>query len=135
MTKDEAKEILKYHSFTHEDLNHSKMERGFLGMLRPFSGELIEENYHEVIQALKVLANELRNNKQIDKEIISAIWGICHLTRSWAIDKEGMLQRNNLIKEAQIAKLEEWIGNISYATMMILDGSDNATAFEFYNEM
>ena len=65
---------MKYHSFTDEDINHPKMEKGFLRMLRPFSGKLIEENYHEIIKAIKTLADELRDKKQIDKDIISAIW-------------------------------------------------------------
>lgn len=76
MTKEEAKQILKYHSFTHEDVNHSKMGRGFLGMLSSFTGELIEENYQEVSNAIQVLTDEIRDNKKIDKEIISAVWGI-----------------------------------------------------------
>ena len=50
------------------------MEKGFLRMLRPFSGKLIEENYHEIIKAIKTLADELRDKKQINKDIISAIW-------------------------------------------------------------
>ena len=132
MTTEEAKKILKYRSFTDNDIHHPKMENGFLGMLRPFSGELNEENYHEVIKAIKTLADELRDKDKIDKEVISAIWGICHLTRSWAIEKEGMLRRNNLINDEQIKILEKWIESISFATMMILDGSDNSTAFEFY---
>lgn len=132
MTKKEAKRILKYHSFTSEEVNHPKMENGFLGMLRPFSGELIEENYHEVVKAIQILADDLRDHKKIDREVISAVWGICHLTRSWAIDPKGMLQRNKLIKKEQIEKLEKWVESISYATMMILDGSDNETAFDLY---
>jgi len=132
MTLEEAKQLLKYHSFMDSDINHPKMESGFLGMLRPFSGELNEDNYHEIIKAIRILADELRNKQQIDKEVISAIWGICHQTRSCAIDKDGMLRRNNLIRDEQIKKLEKWIETISYATMMILDGSDNSIAFEFY---
>jgi len=105
-----------------EDVNHPKMENGFLGMLRPFSGKLYEENYHEVIAAIKTLADEIKNKEKVDKEVISAIWGICHLTRSWAIDEEGMLRRNDLINEEQIKKLEEWIESISYETMTTLLG-------------
>ena len=58
--------------------------------------------------------------------------GICHLTRSWAIEKDGMLQRNNLIEKEQVEKLKIWVKNISYATFLILDGCDNETAFEPY---
>lgn len=134
MTKEEAKNILRYHSFTHEDINHPRMKRGFLGMLRPFLGELVEKNYHEVMGAIKVLADDLREEDKIDREIISTIWSICHLARSWAIQPGGMLRRNNLIKKEQVKKLEDWVEAISYTTMMILDGSDNQTAFEFYQD-
>ncbi|BDD03990.1 hypothetical protein [Aureibacter tunicatorum] len=132
MTKKEAKEILKYHSFTHEDIDHPKSKRGFLGMLRPFTGELIEENFHEVITAIKTISDELRTNEKIDREVIIALWGICHFTRNWAINPEGMLQRNGLIEKQQIKLLEVWIETISYATFSILEGSDNLTAFDLY---
>lgn len=133
MTAEEAKKVLKYHSFTDEDINHPKMEKGFLGMLRPFMGELIEENYHEVMEAIKTLAGEIGDQKQVDREVISAIWGICYLTRSWAIDKEGMLQRNDLITEKQIGQLEKWVESISYTTMMILDGNDFQTTYDLHD--
>lgn len=134
MTKKEAKQLLQYHSFRDSDINHPKMEHGFLGMLRPFKGKLIEENYHEIIEAIKTLADELRDEEKVDKEIIAAIWNICHMTRSWAIEPEGMLRRNELINKEQIEKLENWIDVISYSTMNVLDGCDNKTAFEFYDE-
>lgn len=134
MTKEEAKELLMYHSFTHEDIDHPKSENGFLGMLRPFSGELIEDNFHEVMEALKTLAHELETEEKIDKKVISALWRICHLSRAWAIHPDGMLRRNNLITDKQIQELEGWIEDISYATMFLLDGSGIEVAFEPYNE-
>ncbi len=133
MTKEEAKEILKFHSFSHDDIDNPKMTRGFLGVLRPFTGELKRENYIEIMEALKILSDEIRDNDTIEKDIISSIWGICHLARSWAIEPEGMLQHNNLISQKQIKELEEWIDSISYATFMLLDGCDIETAFEFYD--
>ena len=82
MTKEEAKKNLKYHGFIDKDIDHPKMQKGFIGMLRPFCGELVEANYHEVIKSIKILADDLRDKEKIDKEIMSAIWGICHLSRS-----------------------------------------------------
>ncbi len=134
MTKEEAKELLKLHSFRHEDIDNPKMTRGFLGMLRPFKGDIKKENYVEIMEALKVLADDIRDKNQIDKEIMASIWGICHLTRSWAIYPDGMLQENNLISKEQIKQLEQWVDSISYSTFLILDGCDNETAFEFYDE-
>lgn len=130
MTKKDAKNILKHHSMS--DSRFDSDNKGFLGMLRPFSGQLEEKNYHEIMAAIRVLASDLRSSEKIDRDVISAIWGICHLTRLWAIDRNCMLQRNNLIQAKQIKKLENWIEIISYSTMMILDGHDNQTAFELY---
>lgn len=36
MNKEEAKELLSYHSGTSEDIHNPKWESGFLGSLRPF---------------------------------------------------------------------------------------------------
>lgn len=134
MTKEVAKEVLMHHSFIHKSVDNLRSENGFLGMLRPFSGELIEANYHEIMQAIKTLADELEAEGKIDKEIISALWGICHLGRAWGLHPDGMLRRNNLILQEQIQKLEGWIEDISYATMSLLDGSGIEVAFELYNE-
>ncbi len=134
MTNEEAKQILKYHSFQDEDIDHPKMTRGFLGMLRPFRGEIIEENFHEVMDAIKTLSKSFRNDKLIDKQVMSSLWGICHLTRSWAIDPDGMLQQNNLLTQEQIDLLEQWIETISYSTFCFLDGCDDQTALNFYSD-
>jgi len=132
MTTIEAKELLKHHSLTHKDMNHPKSEDGFLGMLRPFNGKLIEKNFHEVREAIVTLAKELSANEEIDRDVISAIWSICHLTRFWSIEPDSMLQRNNLISQEQIEILRNWIGAISFNTMLILDGnSDEATLRDF----
>ena len=68
-----------------------------------------------------------------DKEVVSALWGICHLTRSWALSPDGTLRRNSLIEPEQIALLENWVETISYAVMMLLDDQDFETAFEPYD--
>ena len=40
MDKNEAKELLSFHSTRNEDIDNMKWEKGFLGSLRPFRGEL-----------------------------------------------------------------------------------------------
>lgn len=131
MDKKEAKELLLHHSFQHEDYTHPKSVNGFLGMLRPYQGKLIQENYEEVMQIIRTYAEDLQNNSEIDKQVISALWGICHLGRAWAIEPEGMLRSNNLISESDIELMEKWLNQISYAVMMLLDGSDSDTAFNY----
>ncbi|KAB1155947.1 hypothetical protein F7018_11605 [Tenacibaculum aiptasiae] len=130
MTEQEAKELLKHHSFTHDNYSHPKSENGFLGMLRPFNGELIESNFHELMSILKVLKNSFYK-ENIERELISSFWGICHFSKAWGVEEDGMLRRNNLITEKQVELLADWIDCISYAVMNLLEGADEE-AFESY---
>lgn len=133
MTENEAAELLQHHSGMHGNTTHPKSEKGFLGMLRPFTGTLYEENFHEVMTILKVLSPLLKS-PAINREVLSSFWSICHLARAWGIDKEGMLRRNNLLSDAQQEKLSTWIDCISYAVMMLLDQQGDVTAFECYQD-
>jgi hypothetical protein len=133
MTTTEAKELLLLHSFAHSDIHHPKMISGFLGSLRPYSGHLVEQNYHEVMAALRVLAPSLEQ-PMVDREVIKALWGICHLAHSWGVHPDGMLRRNGLIETPDIERLERWIGRISYATMILLDGGGIDEAFHDYDK-
>ena len=89
MTALEAKELLKHHSYNHDDLDNSKTEKVFLGMLRPFQGELYEDIFHELMTIIKTLKQEFENDK-IDKQVISSFWGICHLGKAWGLEENGM---------------------------------------------
>lgn len=132
MTDKEAIELLKHHSFTHEDIENPKSEKGFLGMLRPFQGELFENNFHELMEILKVLQGQL-NKDNIDRQIISNFWSICHLSRAWAIDPNGMLRQNSLISNKQIELLSYWADCVSYTVMNLLEGLPEKEAFECYD--
>ena len=131
MTEMEAIELLKHHSYNHEDIKHPKTEKGFLGMLRPLDGQLSEDNFHEIMTILKTLKRHFKDDK-IDRQIISSFWGICHFAKAWGLDEKGMLRRNNLLNEKQIKQLSVWIECISYAVMGLLDGMDDEDAFELY---
>lgn len=128
MNETEAKELVLLHGFA-GDLENPKMATGFLGSLRPYRG-LDENNFHEVMAALRVLAPHFKSEK-LDREIIESLRGICHLARAWGVDPDGMLRCNHLIEEADWRRLEEWIEMISYAVFMLLE-SDEATAFDGY---
>lgn len=132
MTEEEAIELLRHHSFTHKNYSHPKSENGFLGMLRPFKGELIESNFHELMSILKVLKDNFYK-ENIKRELVSSFWGICHLSKSWGIEKNGMLRRNNLITEKQVELLADWIDCLSYAIMNLLEGAGEE-AFEPYKQ-
>ncbi|MED4732262.1 hypothetical protein P9597_29990 [Aneurinibacillus migulanus] len=134
MNKEEAFFLLKCHAFAHNDLEHEKMQHGFLGILRPFCGELNERNFHELMEIIEVLADEFRK-AEVNRDILSCLWSICQLARAWAIDSSGMLQRNNLITPEQSALLEEWLDMISYAVMVLLEGEGELDeAFWGYRE-
>ncbi len=132
MTKKEAIELLKHHSFTHDNHSHSKSEKGFLGMLRPFKGELIESNFHELMNVLKTLKGQFEQ-ECIDRELISKFWSICQLSKSWGIERNGMLRSNNLISKKQVETLSDWVDCISYTIMNLLEGVSEKVAFEHYN--
>jgi hypothetical protein len=132
MTEIEAIELLRHHSYDNDDIENAKTEKGFLGMLRPFNGQLYEENFHEIMTLLRTLKQQFRSEK-IDRQIISSFWNICHFTHVWALDPEGMLRRNSLLSDQQIKQLCTWIDCISYAIMGLLDGLSDEQAFEFYD--
>jgi|SRR6478735_7093193 len=135
MTREEAKELLQLHSFSHPNAHSDpRAERGFLGSLRPYQGSLIPANFHGVMAALVTLATELEQ-PSLDREVVSAVWGITHLARAWGLEPEGMLRRNNLISEEDIETLASWVDAISYATMMLLDGAGLEEALEPYHEI
>ena len=131
MTTTEAKRVLERHARL-QPLEHDDARGSFLAMLRPFRGVLIEAYYHEVMAALRTLADELRQDR-LDRAPVAALWTICHLARSWALEPEGALQRDGRITPAQSEQLADWIDTISYATMNLLEGQDDEIAFEFYD--
>lgn len=130
MTAAEARELLLLHSFSYHDLDHPKMVGGFLGSLRPYQG-LNEKNFHELMEAIGVLAPQLQAEK-VDREIVSALWAICFLARLWGLEPDGMLQRNGLIAPEDIKRLSDWLEILGYAVMILLEGVDVEEAFSPY---
>src|SRR5262249_31997227 len=87
--------------------------------------------FHEVMACVEALADELVAER-IDRSTISSLWGICHLGRAWGVEESGMLRRNGLITDTDRSRLADWIDCISYAVMMLLDGSGLDVALEPY---
>jgi hypothetical protein len=131
ITEIEALELLKHHDCTHGDISHTKTQKGFLGMLRPFDGQLYEDNFHELMTILTTIKQHFRSDT-LDREIISSFWSICHLSKAWVLNPDSMLRRNNLLSDNQIKQLLIWVDCISYAVMGLLDGMDDEDAFELY---
>lgn len=90
-------------------------------MLRPYQG-LRQETYDHLVRCVRTLVPHLANDPSLDRQVVSALWGICHLARMWGLHPDGMLRRNNLISHADPQTLETWIEELSYDVMMILDG-------------
>lgn len=133
MTPSDAREALRFHSGAHPDVDDPRSTLGFVGSLRPCTG-LREENFHGVMKALRVLAPELQS-QFVDREVVSALWGICHFGRAWGIDRDGMLRRNSLISDEDVERLEHWVQTISYATAMVLDGTIDEAFADYDREL
>lgn len=131
MNIEEAKELLSYHSGTNEDVDNPKWQNGFLGSLRPFRGELHEENFIEVMECLKVLKDEI-SAPMIDRKIISDIVGMTYFSRTWA-SSGGMLGSNHLLTREQTETLLLWSDLIEECLMWLLDDAEEE-AFWAYNE-
>lgn len=126
MTPSEARELLQLHSGRHEDIYHPKWEHGYIGCLRPFTG-LRDENFHEVMMCLKVLAPEIENAAAYDQSLHAACWALCHLGRSSCVDQHS-------IPVYQAQRLDRWSDHISFAMFALLDGCGVEVAFEMYDK-
>lgn len=122
MTLDEARERLRFHDGSHPDVEDPRREQGFLPSLRPYRG-LDEAAYRDLIACVDAVADHLRHAGALDREVINALWGICHFARAWGLAEDGMLRQNNLITPADQARLDGWITAISYRVAMWLDGN------------
>ena len=82
MTKEEAYTLLSFHSCRNNDIENEKWENGFLGSLRPFQGKLYECNFIEIMECLKVLADDFMK-PTIKQTLLSDVYSIIHLGKRW----------------------------------------------------
>lgn len=129
MDINKAKELLSFHSGRNNDIKNPKWINGFLGSLRPFHGELHEENFIEIMECLKVLKDEI-TKPYIEHGIVSDIVGIVHLTRAWA-SPDGMLGNNNLLTQEQTQCLFTWVDIIENCFMCLLENDEEDAFFEY----
>lgn len=131
MDINEAKELLSFHSGRNSDINNAKWNSGFLGSLRPFRGNLYQENFIEIMECLRALKDEL-SGPSIEQGIVADIVGIIHLTRVWAAPF-GMLGSNQLLTEEQTKNLLAWVDIIETCFMYLLE-HDEDEAFADYED-
>lgn len=132
MTPAEAKTALQFHAFTHADFEDERATSGFLGSLRPYRGRLNEAGFHEVMQALRVLAPQLGADDRVDRLVLRDILAIVHYGRAWGLDPDGMLRSNGLISPDDVDTLDRWVHCMQYTITQILDGAPADVAFEAY---
>ncbi|MGJ8726767.1 MAG: hypothetical protein ACSHYB_19640 [Roseibacillus sp.] len=134
MTEVEAFEILALHSGSSPNVDDPRFDSGFLGSLRPYKGALNENNFREVMDAMFTLRTRMIIPGKIGLEAIKDVHRILDLARYWALHPDGMLRRNKLIGEDEVAKMSEWLDIMSGTWKWILDGADDETIFGRYNE-
>ena len=109
-------------------LSEAVHEHGFIGCLRPWSG-LRDENYLELMTAILSLHDSLADRNNWPTDLIGGLVGITRMAHCWGIDETGMLRRNNLISESDVAKLRHWTGRIESVIEQLLMGNDPLEAY------
>ncbi len=93
----------------------------FASMLRPYRG-LREEVLQDLWGALRVCAPRIAS-ESVERELLAALWAIGHVGRTWALDPDGMIRRNNLIADDELTKLSEFLYRFDYCVLMLLEGN------------
>lgn len=122
MKKEEAYNILSYHSGRNEDFNNDKWKNGYLGMLRPYRGKISLENFMEIMECLKILKDEFCKS-EINRDLIANINGIIYYSNMWT-EKNGML--DGILPKEQIMLIRRWTSIISYCVICLLENSYEA---------
>ncbi len=104
---------------------------GFLGCLRPFSG-LREENFLRVMEAILALKPHLAGQALWERRLVEGLWGLTTTARLWALDPDGILQRNRLLSADDRARLLRWVQCIEMAVSRLLRSEDPAEALAYY---
>jgi hypothetical protein len=120
MTLQEARTILRKHVGRSAK---SQPEEGFLGMLRPYQ-RLSEENFHELMQALRALAPSLHGST-VDRELVADLWELVFLPWLWALAPASKLRRNKLITEEDQERLSLWLEEIGLTVSLMLGGGED----------
>ena len=128
MTPDEAKRLLRIHSGRDADSDPAKWETGFVGQLRPYRGALNEDNFREVMEAVRALAPEIAPSGSVDRQLMADLWSLVWFPRMWAFPPHGMLRRKDLIDGRELSRLDDWLNRISEAVSYALEGSPERVA-------
>ena len=125
MTKEEAYILLSFHSCRNNDIENEKWKNGFLGSLRPFQGKLYECNFIEVMECLKVLADDFMK-PTIKQTLLSDVYSIIHLGKRW-------IDGADFVTQEQQKQIIKWVDMIQDCFYYLLE-RDVDTAFLEYEE-
>ena len=67
MERKQALILLSFHSGRNPDIDNDKWINGFLGSIRKFDSKLIKKNFIQLMECLKVLAIDFKNNNDMYK--------------------------------------------------------------------
>lgn len=89
-------------------------------MLRPFRGAIDEKILEEILVDIKVLIEREIGEEQRLQALL-AIGLIVSTTRGWALDRDSMLVRNDLIDDAQYNELLTWVRDVERLSAVMIE--------------
>ena len=132
MDYEEAIHQLRLHTgFIDGARSQFHLEDGFLTCLRPYTG-LQEKNFHAVMAALLAVGKRIHREPTIEREIVEAVWWMCYHARSWGVEPDGVLRRNELITPADATRLARWVDIIEQTMLWLLVGKPPCEAASLY---
>lgn len=132
MTEEHAIQLLLMHSCSSTCMDKEKAARGFCGMLKNYQGgELDENNFHQVMQALRCVAGTIQQ-ENIQRAIAGAPILICYRAWIWGLKTND--RNGTSLPEDQIARLHQWVSCIYWTATLLLEGAEIDEAFGEYEE-
>jgi hypothetical protein len=109
---------------------HTEAEPGsFLHMLRPYQG-LRDDILTDVKEALRACTPRFADER-LPRAFMSALWAISTLGRAWALDPNCTLRLEQLISDADHAKLAAFMDSFENAVHMLLDVAPDELSFDW----
>lgn len=120
MSFDTAREKLSFHCGAHPSIEDERWENGFL-QLAGRAGGLPKEAMLDVTDCVDAVESHLCAAENLDRQVISSLWGIIHFARAWSIDPESSAVQEGRVSEQDREELRAWVDDLSYRIAMMLD--------------
>lgn len=101
-------------------LRHVMSDDGILGGLRPFTG-VSRAQLRESVGAIALLRRVAASSGDIPASAVKNAVELAAYVQLWALDGDGMLQRNHLISRDDIEALREWRWKFSSGLIALLE--------------